>query len=62
MITRIIWTGKNNTMPRLRDLRWCSECGGTGDDYGYSNNPSEKPFKIKCTVCDGQGAIERVTS
>jgi hypothetical protein len=59
MINRIIWVGRNDRMPVLRDLVICPVCDGDGYDYGYGNNPSEKPFKVVCNRCNGQGAYER---
>ena len=56
MITRILITGKNNQIPRLAV---CRACEGTGHDWAYGNNPSERPFKVTCTACRGEGAIER---
>ena len=44
------------TRPRLVV---CPECGGTGHDYEYPINPSARPHKVPCTVCDGQGAYEK---
>lgn len=58
MINRIIVIGKNKDLPR-----WsvCRNCDGTGHDYGYPINPSERPYKITCPVCNGDGAFERVS-
>ena len=56
MITRILITGKNKDIPR-----WfvCRACEGTGHDWATGNNPSERPFKVKCTVCNGDGAYKK---
>lgn len=44
------------TRPRLVV---CPECGGTGIDYAYDINPSARPHKVPCTVCNGEGAYEK---
>ncbi len=59
MINRILITGKNSQIPHLRDLRVCPDCDGDGWVHGWSNNPSEPPFKAECRGGNGQGAIER---
>ncbi len=61
MISRILITGKNNTIPMLRDLKVCASCGGDGWVHGWGNNPSERPFRVTCSDCNGEGAIERKT-
>lgn len=57
---RIIIVGRNDQIPRnaMRRLVVCGNCGGTGHDYGYDIDPGSKPFKVPCSVCDGQGARE----
>jgi DnaJ-class molecular chaperone len=59
MINRILITGKNSSIPRLRDLYVCSDCGGDGWVHGWSNNPSEPPFRADCRNCNGEGVIEK---
>lgn len=60
MINRILITGKNSAIPHLRDLRVCSACNGDGWDYFHTRtNPSEPMEKLTCTVCNGEGVIEK---
>lgn len=54
--SRLIVTAKNNQFPRLVV---CAACCGDGHLYGYPINPSERPYRIVCTECSGQGAIEK---
>jgi DnaJ-class molecular chaperone len=59
---RIIVIGRNDKLPRnavSRQLRICRDCEGTGRDWVYGNNPSERAFQIICPTCEGQGAIEK---
>ena len=50
---------RQNARPRLRV---CPACEGTGHDWAYTNNPSDKPFRVTCTVCNGEGALERAAA
>ena len=43
-------------------LRVCPACEGTGYDWAYGNNPSDKPFRVTCTACNGDGALERAAA
>ena len=45
-----------------RNIYVCPACEGTGYDWAYGNNPSEKPFRVTCTLCNGQGALERAAA
>lgn len=40
----------------------CRACEGTGYDWAYGNNPSDKPFKVTCTACRGEGAVKRAAA
>lgn len=60
-MNRAIFVGRNDEMPHdiaQRTLRVCGACDGTGYDYAYPVNPSEKPYQVPCRRCDGEGAIE----
>ena len=35
----------------------CKECSGYGYSYSSPFNPSEKPQRITCPCCDGEGFV-----
>ena len=67
---RLIVTGRNSSMPLdaaqatggniAPRYRICRDCGGDGWVHGWGNNPSEKPFRVFCDRCDGDGAVSHV--
>ena len=57
--SRLIVVARNDRLPRFV---MCAACEGYGHDWATSNNPSERPFKVVCTVCGGEGGIPRDTS
>jgi len=62
MADRIIVIGKNNELPKDAGSRHyviCRDCGGDGWVHGWGNNPSEKPFRVHCDRCNGDGVIEK---
>lgn len=37
----------------------CPNCQGTGHDWDTTINPSDRPYKVECPTCFGQGAYDK---
>ncbi len=69
MVSRIIVSGRNKSLPRnavqtaagprgCNEI--CDECDGYGVTHAYFTvDPSERPSKVSCPVCGGEGFVWR---